>query len=372
MSSEIIEQWLKSGKSAFIGPHCLVPIENNILRGKPLSSQKGQAEAFFTKDNQEQWWILKKFHPSCQLNTTYLQDISKVLPNGPGFHSGTDRLLLSKDALKKDKGNYFNKELATWLEGTVLMPRVRGADWATLADDLRSGDVVLDIEHRLTLCKRLAELVEMLEQAQCSHRDLSCGNVFIDTTSWTLVLIDFDSLFHPNLVMPKTTTCGTLGYTSHLIWGPKGMEAQRSWGTFVDRYAMTLLNIEFILIDQRASITGEGGIFDQNELQHRTGSGLNRIMSELQAKHSTVAGFLLRTLNSASFSDLPSPQEWIAYCDSILGPGAPSLTEIPMVSIMDMAAILAQCRPPAPLWPTPSLQDMPLEIPSLPQDLYMN
>ena len=69
MSAEAVENWLQSGLNAIIYRVSLKPVEHNILKGKPLSSQKGQAEAFFLIDDRGNWWILKKFHNACYLRS---------------------------------------------------------------------------------------------------------------------------------------------------------------------------------------------------------------------------------------------------------------------------------------------------------------
>ena len=51
MAAEIIEKWLKDKRYAMIDQRLVKPIEHKLLKGKPLSSQRGQAEVFFLVDD---------------------------------------------------------------------------------------------------------------------------------------------------------------------------------------------------------------------------------------------------------------------------------------------------------------------------------
>jgi hypothetical protein len=184
MSAEVVEAWLQSGRNAVINRLSLKPIEHALLAGKPLSSQKGQAEAFFLIDDAGYWWILKKFHNTSNLDRSYLKKISSLLPKEDGFLCGIERQVLSQGILQKIMGYHYDRDLDKWLDGTILMPRITGLDWAALADEIRDGSIRVDQLQRFTLCKNLTELIELLETGRCCHRDLSCGNVFVDRFTW--------------------------------------------------------------------------------------------------------------------------------------------------------------------------------------------
>ena len=62
MSNEVVEKWLKSHKFAQVNGKRLRPLEHTLLKGTPLSVQKGQAEAYWVSDENGQNWILKKFN----------------------------------------------------------------------------------------------------------------------------------------------------------------------------------------------------------------------------------------------------------------------------------------------------------------------
>jgi len=366
MSAEVVEIWLKSGLYVMLHRIILRPVEHTLLKGKPLSSQKGQAEAFFLIDDKGNWWILKKFHETCSLDRPYLNQIASVLPTHDGFACGTQRQVLSQGMLQRAHGYHHTKDLDHWLDGTILMPKVAGFDWASLADELRDGSRKLDEQQRVTLCANLTQLVGQLEAARCVHRDISTGNVFVDPTDWQVYLIDFDSLYHPTLAMPKATTCGTPGYAAPYAWNNGRMDPARTWCERADRYALALINTEFLLVGPGTELTGDGGIFDQDELRKRSGRGIDSIVKELRTRYPGAAKLLESAIHSSDFSECPSPQDWDSFCGG--GPGvvfkAPSLSDMPEVP----ADLFRQHRPAAPLWPAPKLPEMPpLWIPESPK-----
>lgn len=369
MSAEVVETWLQSGRNVVINQLSLKPIEHALLAGKPLSSQKGQAEAFFLVDDYGNWWILKKFHNTSNLDRRYLNQIGPLLPKENGFLCGTERRVLSRGILQNTAGCHYDRDLDRWLDGTILMPRVTGFDWAAFADEIRDGTIKLDQWQRCTLCKNLTELIKLLEDNQCCHRDLSCGNVFIDTSTWQVSLIDFDSFYHPRLAMPKGTTCGTTGYTAHHAWNNGRLDARRTWCKYADRYALALINTEFLLMAPDTEITGEGGMFDQDELKKQSGNRINSVIHQLRMRYPIAARLLESTIHSSNFSDCPSPQDWICFYNTVPGLifAQPSLSDLPKVSPKQLAEILAKSRAAAPLWPAPSLREMPSGIPKLPR-----
>jgi serine/threonine protein kinase len=264
-------------------------------------------------------------------------------------------------------GYYHTQDMERWLGGTVLMPRVEGVDWACLADDLRDGGLVLAPAQRLQLCLALTRLIELLETHQCCHRDISCGNIFIALKTGAIYLIDFDSLFHPSLPMPNATTCGTAGYTAAYAWTQGHLDPRRTWCEKADRYALALLNVEMLLINDGTAATGEGGIFDQEELKNRSGRRIDATVAALQTCYPQAATFLLQAIRSSTPADCPSPQAWSSFCQSAPGvaTGMPKLAEMPDYAAR-IADLLARSRPPAPLWAAPSLEDVPVAIPLLP------
>lgn len=367
MSSPEVDCWFELGKNVVLYKLSLKPIEHPIRKGKPLSSQKGQAEAFFLIDDHGQRWILKKFHNGCNLDLRYLKKIVQILPKDEGFACGTERRIVENGTLEKIPGFHFSKELDHWLDGTILMPCIGGYDWAGLADELREGKVRLDLSQRFMLAQKLTKLIEVLEQYQCCHRDLSCGNVFIDLNLWRVSLIDFDSIYHPILKMPKMTTCGTAGYTCHLAWNGTNLDPKSTWCQYSDRYALALIIIELLLVDPGFKMTGEGGIFDQEELRNQSGNGINSILSCLNTNYSQAAQLLEATIKCRNFSDCPSPQDWDDFFKSVPGLSPPSLNDFQVFSGDSLTERLTLAHAAAPLWPAPSLSDFKefnIKIPS--------
>jgi hypothetical protein len=374
MSAEIIEKWLNNGLYAIVEQKSIKPVEHQLLKGKPLSSQKGQAEAFFFVDENNRWLVLKKFHSFRLLDRSYLIKIGLLLPRDPGFMCGTESQVLSENSLVKTKGCFYRKELAKWLDGTVLMPMVKGYAWSTIADEIRAGNINIDTPQRLILCKNLTRLIELLETCKCCHRDLSCGNIFIDINTWDIYLIDFGSFYHITLQMPPATTCGTEGYTAAYAWDNGKLKAENSWCEGSDRYALSLLNVEFLLVNKGTEATAEGGIFEQNELKKRSGNGINSIIGRLRAKYPQAVQLLERTINSRNCMDCPSPQQWNGFLNTISVNIAKPVVNFDALSDTyknQISSILRKVRTPAPLWPAPSLEDIPRQILKIPAVKYI-
>ncbi len=357
MPAEVVEEWLVSRKPAQINGRLLRPVEHRGLSGTPLSIQKGQAEAFCLVDENGERWILKKFHSGRSLDRCYLETISSLLPQHNGFISGTHRQILSSESLDKAAGKHHSNQLAQWLDSTILMPQIDGLDWGSLADDLRDGTLELDNAQRVAMCRSLCRLALLLEKNNAAHRDLSSGNVFIHTNDWSVSLIDFDSLYHPGLTMPKATTCGTVGYAPPYAWQAGVLDASATWTPLADRYALGLLSVEFLILGKGAPLSAEGGMFDQDELRDGNGKSIEIARKGLSSEFPEANRLLEVVIDSSSFEECPSPQDWLAVCDgSQVQP--PQLIEMPAVDDY-FEEILRRQRPAVPLWPAPRLSDMP-------------
>lgn len=311
MPAEAMDAWLRSGRMARVHGTLFRPLEHHKLKGVPLSIQRGQAEAFFLGEETGTRQILKKFHRGHLFDRTYLEGVTSVLPSEVGFAAGTQRHVLQPSALSRKWGCYYSGMLANWLDGTVLMPVIPGQDWASVADDLRSGALQLGPTQRLTLCRNLCALIGQLETALCSHRDLSSGNVFVEPETGSVSLIDFDSLYHPQLSMPAGTTGGTVGYTAPFVWNNGTLDARASWCLHADRFALGLLVLEFLVLDESCPLTSDGGMFDQDELYARSGPGLQDIARKLNAQFPEAIPMFEASLASMSFDDCPWPEDWI-------------------------------------------------------------
>jgi hypothetical protein len=363
MPADEVQCWLNSSKPARVAGLLLWPHPHPLVKGMPMSIQRGQAEAFFLVDDTGQCWICKKFLAGRCPDAAYLTAVTGLLPRHEGFRAGTARRLLTTGDLDRRPGKYSDCKLAAWLEGTLLMPRIEGVDWSSLADEIREGHVQLTPEHRLGLCRHVAELVQLLEQAQCSHRDISCGNAFIDLGTGAVYFIDFDSLYHPNLSIPAVTTCGTAGYTAPWSWRNGNLDALTTWVPRADRFAMAILCAEFLLVEPGTVLTGEGGAFSQDELRVGQGPGLKAAVEQLKRTFPGAASLLIATIQAGRFDDCPSPADWLRFTDATGFHQPPQLQELDGFTTTDFEKALTRRRPPAILWPPPKLSDLPLPSP---------
>lgn len=359
MPAEVIEQWLTSGKPACILGKPLRPRVHPRLGNVPLSAKRGQAEAFYMHADNSEECILKKFHPRMAPDRAYLEAVRSVLPDSPAFACGKERHVLSPGALQKAPQHYYSSDLAAWVDNVVLMPRIAGVDWAGVAEEVRSGSLDLPQERRVQLCRALSEVVREMERKGCAHRDLSSGNVFIETSTWALILIDWDSAYHRGLTMPENTTCGTAGYTAPFAWDRGQLDACRTWHPHGDRFSLAILGAEFLCVSPDSPLTGEGGMFEQDEICRRSGPGIKSLTAQLNGQFPGAALLLERALRAGSYDECPAPEEWCEFCRRFAPPALAEVAPVPATLFQD---ILSKRRPAAPIWPAPSLGDAPLDL----------
>lgn len=356
-----VEKWLVSGKDACIGDLRLRPKPRTDLVRSPLMIQRGQATAFWLKDEKGGVWILKKFHSGKMPHRSYLQAVGRLLPKHAGLIAGTDRRFLCSSDLNSKWGSYKSAEFAAWLDGTLLMPRVSGSSWFALADEIRDSEVSLTLQQRLTLCRELSEAIRALESAQTAHRDLSAGNVIVDPIPERISLIDFDCLFHHSLSMPSVTTSGTEGYIAPFVYQNGSPNPTKSWCPMADRFALALLNSEFLAVCRDSPFVGDGGLFQQADLNARRGRTIDYVRSRIRAELPAAGALLDRALSSRTFGDCPSPSDWIAVATGrqpIVSPSI-SLADLGSVPAGEFERILSARRRPAPAWLAPRLDDLP-------------
>ncbi len=158
MSSEILKKWLAGGKYAKVNGCVVRPMPHPIIKDEPLVTEKGQAVAVCLADDKGNRWILKRFHAARQLDTDYLTSVGAVLPKKPGLESGTQRQILSSKEIGRQSGCFYSRELADFVNGAILMPRVEGTDWTGWADDIRQGTLRASRWQRLALCETCRSL----------------------------------------------------------------------------------------------------------------------------------------------------------------------------------------------------------------------
>ncbi len=361
MPSDDVAKWLHSGKAVVIAGHNVRPRMHPVFPEMPLSIVRGQAEAFFTTDDTGSEWIIKKFHPGRSPEPTYLQRVGSLLPQGDAFDSGTRRVILGPaDTVGVRPGR-----LAAWLDGTILMPRVSGLDWAGLADQIRSGQVSLDVRQRGHLGAALIAAVGSLESAGCAHRDLSCSNVYFEPDRLALSLIDWDGLYHSSLTMPDNTTCGTPGYVPPFVATSEGLDATKTWGPTADRFALAVILVEILAMERGSPLAEDGGLFDQRDLDRRAGASIRAATDAIRGRHPLAVALFQRALSADDNIACPAPDEWLGALPGI-GVPAPPIESLGWDEA-DFLERLARMRPRSPLWPAPSLDDVPEPVFDVPR-----
>jgi serine/threonine protein kinase len=350
--SDVAQMWLLSKRRASIEGVDLLPQENLFLKGNPLVIARGQAQAFYLHDANKRVWILKKFLPGRNPDAQYIKAIQALIPPQTGFESGYQRRVLSQASVAG--ASLPTQDFSAWLENTILMPLVKGSDWAYIADKVRDGSISLTPEQRLLLCRNLSEKVRVLENNNLSHRDLSSTNVFIDTHTWDVHLIDWDSIYHPGLSIPPNTTFGTNGYIAPFVRVNGKEDSRITWTRAADRFSMAVLNIEFLSVGRNSPLTGDGGLFNQDEIYNLGGRGIDIISGDLQRNFSNALGMFDRLLRAKNFDECPCPDEW-----KVLGAGvtAPSLKDVydPQSDFLTFIQKLQQAKAPRP---APDLRDI--------------
>lgn len=311
---DVVEDWLRSKKYAELAGLKLRPLEHSQFKGIPLSSVRGQAQAFYLQDDNNNDWILKKFSPAKIPDSTYIKAIQALIPRRPGLQSGYLRKILVKGDVSRS--GYFNPEFAAWIENTVRMPRILAGDWAALADNLRDGSLKLSTDQRILLCTKLSEQINLLESNDLSHRDLSPTNLFVDLQNQLVHLIDWDCIFHPSLQMPSNTTYGSNGYIAPFVKVGGALDPQVTWRPHADRFSMAILNAEFLSMEIGTPLRNDGGMFEQSELFNHGGPETSLIVNNLRRHFPQAAGLLERALKAQRFDECPSPSEWLALAAS--------------------------------------------------------
>jgi serine/threonine protein kinase len=345
----VAAEWLRSGETASLDGIELIPLAYPEFSNVPISLSRGQATAFVLEDRQNRGWILKKFLPGHEPEITYIGAIRSLVPYEAGFESGSQRRILTSHAVGPGFGT---PEFAQWIQQTILMPRVRGIDWLSLADSIRDGTITLGKDVRAAICRSLVSRVRALEDAGLSHRDLSITNVFIDPGTWQVHLIDWDALYHYSLVLPRNTTVGTPGYTAPFVMTSTGEDAYESWCPHADRFAMALLCTEFLMIDRGSEFTHDGGLFEQRDLYARRGPTVRKVLLDLMLRYPGIRRLVERALMAETFSACPSPDEWLAAPPLATVIPAPNPDRQSVMSRFDWyMQKLKEPRPPAPSAP---------------------
>jgi len=310
---DIANHWLHSGQTMRICGLELRPLVHPILSKTVWCITKGQATVFFLEQvPQNRVWLLKKFNPGRRPTNQYLTAVNDYLPGGAAFFTCTQRRLLTQEHIDGTNSRYRKPGLGSFIDGAILMPKVPGTTWASIADDLRDGSQALSLSERLEISLALAKCISLLEAGHCSHRDLSSTNLFV-TSSGEVFLIDWDCIYHPDLAFQANTTVGTTGYIAPFANVTRqDTNAAWSWCECADRFSLAVLIAEILLVTEDTPVIQEDGtLFSQAEIDK---IGSNIIVEEIKRlrRISWNAGTLLeRAFMSGCFEDCPTPREWI-------------------------------------------------------------
>jgi len=310
MSDAPLDLWLQSGRCAAIAGHRLRPQPHPVFGDQAAGLTRNQATTYVLEADDRARWMLKILNAPDQIGTDYLTQLTDLLPNEAVFMAVKQRQILDRHSLGSAAGSYHDAALAEALDGAILMPQVPGSDWATVANQLRSGQWNTPLPSRIAWCYGLIEAVALLEALGCAHRDLSIGNVFIDPTADRVYLIDFESAFLPHLEIPAATTCGTPGYLAPFVAQQDVTDARLTWCAHADRVALAILIAEFLTIDVHAPMAGDGGLFEQDALDMQAGAGWDYVNQQLQGLHPAVLDCFLAAVTTDRFDAAPSPDQW--------------------------------------------------------------
>lgn len=310
---DVANEWLQYGQTIRISGLDLKPLAHPIVSATVWCITKGQATVFFLEQVPHgKIWLLKKFTPGRRPTDEYMQAVNDCMPGGPGFYTCTQRRLLRRAHIDQRSSTYKHSALGDFIEGTILMPKVPGTTWASMADDLRDGSLVLPLSSRLSISQNLAKCIELLEAGHCSHRDLSSTNVFIAEEK--VFLIDWECLYHNNLTFQPNTSLGTMGYVAPFASDRTQMiDARWSWCECADRFALAVLIAEIMLIGQDTPLTQEDGtLFSQAQIDEPGNNVVTERIDRLSQVSRPVGALLRQAFMSKRLQDCPAPRAWIA------------------------------------------------------------
>lgn len=306
-----MQAWLRSGQYALLENIALRPRGVESSSAGPMVIESEEGFAYFLIDKAERGWILKKFLAGQEPDRAYVEAIRALIPRLRGFESGFGRNILKSSSVSR--AAFCTKEFQAWMEGTVLMPQVVAPTWSEFADSIRDGSVVLATAERIRLCCKLSGMVDSLESVGAAHRDLSSRNILIDPLKIEPHLIDWDNLYHATLKMQPHATFGTDGYIPPFITVEDVQDVHLSWHEKSDRFALTVLNSEFLVIRAGSACVEDGGLLAQNEIDNGSGRTLFEVRNTLCDAFPGAVKFLDAALSACSFAECPSPSDWIKF-----------------------------------------------------------
>lgn len=296
-----VDDWYRSGESVTVNGKSLRPDRHPVL-DIPLAIARKQATTYVLRDPADRRWFVKKFNPGRAPSAEYLMRIRDSVPSMSPFRAASARIVVGANQVVAPVAL---SGIATWLDGTILMPRVAGNPWTDLLEGLNGiGATQLDVRQRLAVATRLALATAAAEDVSVSHRDYSGGNIHVEAASARIHLIDWDSAFVPDAPFQPNTVLGTEGYIA-----PWLSDAKDSWSTKADRFALAVMITEVLTIDRGWRLAGDGALFRQDEIGTDT-QAFQRAWHALGSIGSGLASLFERAWKADGFARCPSPFEW--------------------------------------------------------------
>lgn len=314
---EEIDSWLSSNKEASIDNIILTPEKEPNWPSTTKYLERGQAKIFFLLDRKGKKWLLKKFFPNMQPETKYINAIGPLIPNKiRAFDSGTKRKVLTAYSLKDSKDFYYSRNLATDLENTILMPYIDAYDWVLIFNRIINGMHTLTRQQRILLSYNLCNHIQTLEDNNIAHRDLSNGNILVDTKTWMVHIIDWDCMYHPDLQMPDNTTIGTNGYIGPMVLEDGKPKTEKTWHSKADRFSMSVLIMEFLACRKGLIHEEDDALLNQDELYSLyelsvAKPGIELLVKTIKDDYPDAVELFKRTIRARNYEECPSPKDWI-------------------------------------------------------------
>lgn len=306
---DVIRAWLVSGQYAFLNKIALVPRSEETESASPLVITSDEGFEYFLVDSNGRGWILKKFLPGQVPEWTYAEAIQSLIPRVPGFESGFLRTRLRGSSVLA--AGYNNSEFRKWLEGTILMPQVMAQTWADVACEIRTEKIAPPDLDRVFFCSSFSKMMAALESKGIAHRDLSSKNILINVSTGNIHLVDWDSLYHASLREQFETTCGTNGYIAPFVRVNGEENVHLSWQEKSDRFALAVLNCEFLAMAAGSVSVEEGGLLQQSDIDRRSGPTLWELRKKLESRFPAAMHLLNQAINAPTFEKCPSPSDWL-------------------------------------------------------------
>lgn len=315
---EIANVWLQSGLPALIRGVKLIPQQHPRFKNLAYYEEGKQGRAFhLSQPSNKREWILKKFNSEMQPERSYISSVRTLVPKSISFQAAAKRIVLVPEDIKIAEGAYSSAELAKWLDGTILMPKMPGTSWQNVSKGIRGASLELSLAKRIAFALSLAEAVVEMEQEGCAHRDLCHESVLLDLQENIVYLIDWDSMFHGSLYYFKNTPAGSPGYMASWIGDKSKWDSRKSWNRKADRFSLSILISEILLVNQESPSFYDGAMYSQEMFGNPQHPFFQKVLESLGAISENLQDFFHQTLNATTYEECPDPIKWKEALESI-------------------------------------------------------